>query len=126
MQVEYAMKSINQAPPVLGIVCTDGIVIAAQKVIPKLFDQERSGKVQLLDTHVVSAVCGIIADSNKLVSEARQMCQEHRLRFNEPIGIEQLVTKIADEKQDLTQYGGLRPYGVSFLIAGCDPRTKQF
>lgn len=45
MQVEYAMKSINQAPPVLGIVCTDGIVIAAQKVIPKLFDQERSGKV---------------------------------------------------------------------------------
>lgn len=75
---------------------------------------------------MVSAVCGIIADSNKLVSEARQMCQEHRLRFNEPIGIEQLVTKIADEKQDLTQYGGLRPYGVSFLIAGCDPRTKEY
>ena len=74
LQVEYAMKAVAQAPPVLGIVAVDGIVIAAQKKIPKLFEQERSGKICQLDSHVVGAVCGIIADANYLVVEARLMC----------------------------------------------------
>merc|ERR1712227_939160 len=34
--------------------------------------------------------------------------------------VEQLVTSICDLKQGYTQFGGLRPYGVSFLIAGYD------
>ncbi|CAL6037838.1 20S_proteasome alpha subunit 3 [Hexamita inflata] len=126
MQVEYAMKAVSQAPPVLGIVAQDGIVIAAQKRIPKLFDQDRSGKICLLDQHLAAAVCGIIADANYLVDEARLLCQEHRLHYNEPIGVERLVTQIADTKQSVTQYGGLRPYGVSFLIAGYDEKKKAY
>lgn len=38
MQVEYAMKAVGQAPPVLGIVTKDGIVFGAHKRVPKLFD----------------------------------------------------------------------------------------
>ena len=32
----------------------------------------------------------------------------------------QLVQNLCDTKQGYTQYGGLRPFGVSFLIAGWD------
>jgi 20S proteasome subunit alpha 3 len=34
--------------------------------------------------------------------------------------VEQLVRAICDYKQAYTQYGGLRPFGVSFLFAGYD------
>lgn len=34
--------------------------------------------------------------------------------------MEQLVRSICDYKQAYTQYGGLRPFGVSFLFAGYD------
>ena len=32
--------------------------------------------------------------------------------------MEQLVQALCDQKQGYTQFGGLRPYGVSFLIGG--------
>ena len=35
--------------------------------------------------------------------------------------VEQLVQKVCDLKQGYTQFGGLRPFGVSFLFAGHDP-----
>ena len=38
----------------------------------------------------------------------------------EPIPVEQLVQLVCDLKQSYTQFGGLRPFGVSFLVAGWD------
>merc|ERR1719398_666064 len=44
----------------------------------------------------------------------------HVFTFGESIPVEQLVTDICDVKQGYTQFGGLRPFGVSFLMAGYD------
>jgi len=38
--------------------------------------------------------------------------------------VEQLVQKVCDLKQGYTQFGGLRPFGVSFLFAGHDPHHE--
>merc|ERR1712050_761365 len=38
--------------------------------------------------------------------------------------VEEIVTSICDLKQGYTQYGGLRPFGVSFLIGGYDRHHK--
>ncbi|KAF8046073.1 hypothetical protein N665_4042s0002 [Sinapis alba] len=40
--------------------------------------------------------------------------------YQEPIPVEQLVQSLCDTKQGYTQFGGLRPFGVSFLFAGWD------
>jgi 20S proteasome subunit alpha 3 len=42
------------------------------------------------------------------------------LNRQEPIPVEQLVQSLCDTKQGYTQFGGLRPFGVSFLFAGWD------
>ncbi len=34
--------------------------------------------------------------------------------------VEQVVKYVCNHKQAYTQYGGLRPFGVSFLFAGWD------
>lgn len=47
--------------------------------------------------------------------------QSHLASYNEDMPVEQLVQKLCDLKQGYTQFGGLRPFGVSFLFAGHDP-----
>jgi 20S proteasome alpha/beta subunit len=46
--------------------------------------------------------------------------QRHLYNYQEPQPVEQLVQRLCDEKQAYTQYGGLRPFGVSMLFAGWD------
>ena len=73
-----------------------------------------------VDEHVSVAVAGITADANILINQARLHAQRYRFSFQEPQPVEQLVQTLCDEKQAYTQYGGLRPFGVSMLYAGWD------
>ena len=41
-------------------------------------------------------------------------------KYQERIPVEQAVKSVCDYKQSYTQFGGLRPFGVSFLLAGWD------
>ncbi len=66
------------------------------------------------------AVAGLTADANTLIDYVRRQAQSHLLTYNEAMPTEQLVQKLCDLKQGYTQYGGLRPFGVSFLYAGWD------
>lgn len=70
---------------------------------------------------MICAVAGLTADANVLVNEARKAAQRYLMTYNEDIPCEQLVRRLCDTKQGYTQYGGLRPFGVSFIYAGWDP-----
>lgn len=76
-------------------------------------------------SNMICAVAGMTADANILINYARQAAQRYLLTYNEDIPCEQLVRKLCDLKQGYTQHGGLRPFGVSFIYAGWDPR-RQF
>ena len=65
-------------------------------------------------------VAGLTSDANILINKLRIYAQNHLFQFDEPIPVEQLVRQIADLKQSYTQFGGLRPFGISFLYAGYD------
>ena len=73
---------------------------------------------------MICAVAGMTADANILISYARQVAQRYLLTYDEDIPCEQLVRRLCDLKQGYTQHGGLRPFGVSFIYAGWDPRTQ--
>ncbi|KAJ3206867.1 protein with putative role during mitosis [Dinochytrium kinnereticum] len=66
------------------------------------------------------AVAGITSDANTLIQYIRNQAQGYEFTYNEPIPVEQLVERLCNLKQGYTQYGGLRPFGVSFLYAGWD------
>jgi len=121
-QVEYAMEAISQAGSAVGILAKDGIVLAAEKRnVSKLLDIRKSTeKMYKIDEHVSCAVAGITSDANILINYARLEAQRYRYQYDEPIPIEQLLTRLCDLKQSYTQFGGLRPFGVSFLFAGWD------
>jgi len=120
--VEYAMEAISHAGACIGILTKDGVVLAAEKRVtsPLLDASHKLEKVFQLDDHIVTAVAGITADANTLIQYARLNAQQYTFQYSEPMPIEQLVTSLCDLKQGYTQYGGLRPFGVSFLYAGYD------
>merc|ERR1711990_1403127 len=65
-------------------------------------------------------VAGIRADANILINRARLIAQQYQFKYQEPMPVEQLIEQICDLKQGYTQFGGMRPFGVSFLFAGYD------
>ncbi|KAK0462640.1 nucleophile aminohydrolase [Desarmillaria tabescens] len=133
-QIEYAMEAISRAGTVLGVLAKDGVVLAAEKkVTGKLLDLSGvkeggyggSGeKIYLLNSNIIGGVAGITSDANSLVNYARSAAQRHLLTYNEDIPVELLAQRMCDMKQGYTQYGGLRPFGVSLLYAGYDPHYQ--
>uniref|UniRef100_M4F7M4 Proteasome alpha-type subunits domain-containing protein n=1 Tax=Brassica campestris TaxID=3711 RepID=M4F7M4_BRACM len=121
-QVEYAMEAIGNAGSAIGILAKDGVVlIGEKKVTSKLLQTSTSAeKMYKIDDHVACAVAGIMSDANILINTARVQAQRYTFMYQEPMPVEQLVQSLCDTKQGYTQFGGLRPFGVSFLFAGWD------
>jgi 20S proteasome subunit alpha 3 len=123
-QVEYAMEAISHAGAALAILSPkEGVILAAEKknTTTKLLESSTtSEKMYRIDNHIACAVAGITADANILINHARVAAQRYLYQYQEPMPVEQLVTELCDLKQSYTQYGGLRPFGVSFLFAGYD------
>jgi 20S proteasome subunit alpha 3 len=121
-QVEYAMEAINSAGSTIGILAEDGVVLAGEKkTTSKLLDQAKQHeKLFQINGQLFCAVAGLTSDANVLINKLRVSAHQHVFTYGEPIPVEQLVTSICDVKQGYTQFGGLRPFGVSFLMAGYD------
>ncbi|CAL5371721.1 unnamed protein product [Camellia sinensis] len=121
-QVEYAMEAIGNAGTAIGILSKDGVVLVGEKkVTSKLLQTSTSTeKMYKIDDHVACAVAGIMSDANILINTARVQAQRYTYAYQEPMPVEQLVQSLCDTKQGYTQFGGLRPFGVSFLFAGWD------
>lgn len=100
-QVEYALEAINNASSTLGILATDGVVLAADKMVSsKLLDHGRAKeKLYKVENHVMCAVAGLTADANILINQARVNAQRFLYQYGEPQPIEQLVVQLCDVKQ---------------------------
>lgn len=122
-QVEYAIEAINNAGTCIGILASDGIVLATEKrsTSSLLATPKTSDKTYPLSSHITCCVAGLTADANTLIDQARLRAGRYEYQFQHPIPVEQLVEHVCNYKHSYTQYGGLRPFGVSFLLAGWDP-----
>lgn len=120
------MTAIQNAGACVGIKANDVIVLATErKDISKLLTKTKnSDKLYRLDDHVLCAVAGLTSDANVLVNYLRRSAQSYRASFQEPQPIDQLLRRVCDLKQGYTQFGGQRPFGVSFLYAGYDYINK--
>jgi len=125
-QVSYAAEAVKKGSTAIGVKCNEGIVLAVDKSLPSdLVEAESFEKIFQIDDHIATASSGIIADARVLVDRARVQAQVHKLTYDEEISIMALTKSIGDLKQMHTQYGGLRPFGVSLIIAGVDPEGPQ-
>eukprot|EP00825_Cyclidium_porcatum_P022089 TRINITY_DN2441_c0_g1_i1.p2 TRINITY_DN2441_c0_g1~~TRINITY_DN2441_c0_g1_i1.p2 ORF type:complete len:166 (-),score=36.96 TRINITY_DN2441_c0_g1_i1:334-831(-) len=67
---------------------------------------------------------GLNADARILSNYARVQCQNYGLSYDENAPVDYVAKYIANIKQNYTQKGGARPFGISTLIAGFDTNGK--
>ncbi|WP_455140126.1 archaeal proteasome endopeptidase complex subunit alpha [Candidatus Hodarchaeum mangrovi] len=120
-QVEYAIEAVKRGTTAIGIKTAEGCCLAVQKRLhTSLVEKEMVKKIYAVDDHIAAAIAGLTADARILINQARIQAQIHRITYKEAITVEALTRQISNVKQIYTQHAGVRPFGVSLLIAGCD------
>ncbi len=120
LQVEYAEKTIRLGAASLGLVCSDGVVIVADKRAGNKLLSD-SYKIFEIDSHVMASAAGILSDARVLVERVQLLAQQNRVTYDTAIDVESIVKEITSIKQAATQYGGVRPFGVAIIVTGINP-----
>ncbi|KAG9319386.1 hypothetical protein KVV02_008214 [Mortierella alpina] len=140
VQIEYALSAVNSGVTSIGIKATNGIVIATEKkAVSTLIDDSSLEKVAVICSNIGMVYSGMGPDYRVLVNKARKAAQAYKRVYMEEPPTAILVKEVAGVMQEFTQsgyekkklfdhlvgtismdIGGVRPFGVSLLIAGFD------
>nr|POF23258.1 proteasome subunit alpha type-2-a [Quercus suber] len=115
VQIEHALTAIGSGQTSLGIKAANGVVIVTEKELPSILVNEEFNVVATLFQSHPSSQC-----SKDTVSRIK-----HWNCLQEPIPVTQLLREIATVMKEFTQFGGVRPFEVSLLVAGFDDYGSQ-
>lgn len=149
-QIEYALNRVNQGKMSLGIkgnylifyniclyismiiifniyfIAKNGVVLVTDKKVHSvLVDSEEYHKIQSITPTTGFAYAGIGPDYRVLVTNARKSAQKYYLTYRELSPVAEIARETATVMQEYTQSGGVRPFGVSVLVAGYDHEGPQ-
>eukprot|EP00906_Rhabdomonas_costata_P036347 RCo051014 len=117
-QVEYATKAVDNDGTALGLLCTDGVVIAIEKIInSKMLVAGSNRRSYAVDENIGVGLAGFGPDGRQLANRAREECAEYRRSFGMPIEGRVLADRLALFFQTYTLYWSVRPFGCSVLLA---------
>ncbi|XP_065184823.1 proteasome subunit alpha type-2-like [Sycon ciliatum] len=126
VQIEYALAAVSGGQPSIGIKATNGVVLAVDKKQQSfLYDTSSLSKIERVTDNIGMVFSGMTADYRLLLKQARKVAQRYFLVYKESIPCTMLVQDVAKVMQEYTQQGGVRPFGVSLLIAGLDQGTPM-
>jgi len=90
-----------------------------------LIDENSVSKIQNVAEHVGTTYAGPSGDYRVLLKEARKNSMNFYLSYGCNILMSNLTRTTAQTVQSYTQGGGIRPFGVSVLMAGVDNGRPQ-
>ncbi len=122
LQVEYARQAVKKGNTSLGIKTNNTIVLGAIRNTVDLGENSSHKKVYEIDSHIGVTTSGLLADARDIIDLARVRAQVNKVTYGVPISVNKVTDFIADRKHVVTQYAGVRPYGVGFLIGGIDEK----
>jgi proteasome alpha subunit len=126
LQVEYAEKTVRLGISSIGMVCSDGVfIIADKRVEDKLIVPESANRVHEIDSHIIASTAGITSDARVLIEKAQVLAQQNRVTYDSEVEPELIVKEISNVKQQFTHYGGARPFAVSMMLAGLNGKKPQ-
>jgi len=127
-QVEYAMKAVEHSTTVIGMLCEDGVVLAAERqVTSKLYESDSMSarRIYNIDTHIGCAVAGLITDARSLIDIARNEATSYREQWQKPIPVEILVKRMCRYMFQYTLNGMYRPFGCAIIVGGTNPDSGK-
>jgi len=124
-QVEYAMETVKRGTLAIGVCSKEGVLIAVEEKPRTLQTKNITQKIFQVDFHIGIAAAGYIPDARIQVDSARFFSQGNRMTYDESVEVRTVAKHLADQSHQFTQYGGVRPNGVSLIIAGIDQKGES-
>ncbi|ELA42509.1 uncharacterized protein VICG_00608 [Vittaforma corneae ATCC 50505] len=113
-QAEFAIKNVNDAGTIIGLVCSNGVVLLGINLVKSSSIE----KIYKVNDKAYVAVSGIFSDALRLLKFARVKSVSVKEVLGKYPRISVLCDLISQEKQYYTQMVSARPFGVSFLYSG--------
>jgi len=124
-QVEYAMETVKRGTLAIGLCSKEGVIMAVEEKPRTLQTTNITQKIFQVDFHIGVAAAGYIPDARVQVDSARFFSQGTRMTYDESVEIGTVAKYLADQSHQFTQYSGVRPNGVSLIIAGIDQKGES-
>jgi proteasome alpha subunit len=124
-QVEYAIETVKRGTLAIGISSKEGVIMAVEEKPRTLQTKNITQKIFQVDYHIGVAAAGYIPDARVQVDGARFFSQGNRMTYDESVEVATVAKHLADQAHQFTQYGGVRPNGVSMIIAGIDQKGES-
>ncbi|KAI9502174.1 Proteasome subunit alpha type-2 [Coemansia spiralis] len=123
LQIEHALAAVGNGSTSVGIKAANGVVVATEKKTgSSLIDVSSLEHMAMICDSIGMVYSGMGPDFRVLVNRARKAAQTYRRTYMEDPPVRILVKELAGVMQEFTQSGGVRPFGVSLLLAGVDDR----
>ncbi len=124
-QVEYAIETVKRGTLAIGIKSKEGVIMAVEEKPRPLQTSSITQKIFQVDHHIGVAAAGYIPDARVQVDGARFFSQGNKMTYDESVEVATVAKHLADQAHQFTQYGGVRPNGVSMIIAGIDQKGES-
>ena len=124
-QVEYAIETVKRGTLAIGVATKQGVIMAVEEKPRTLQTSNITQKIFQVDYHIGVAAAGYIPDARVQVDGARFFSQGNRMTYDESVEVATVAKHLADQAHQFTQYGGVRPNGVSMIIAGIDQKGES-
>lgn len=124
-QVEYAIETVKRGTLAIGVLSKEGVIIVVEEKPRTLQSTDVTQKIFQVDYHIGVAAAGYIPDARVQVDNARFFSQGNRMTYDESVEVATVAKHLADQAHQFTQYGGVRPNGVSMIIAGVDQKGES-
>jgi 20S proteasome subunit alpha 7 len=127
-QVEYATKAVENAGTVIGIKCSDGVVLGVSKpLLHKMVVASTCSykRIHSVDVHAGIASTGFLPDARVCVTRAIDEAADWEEQFGVKIPPAVLADRLGYYMHYFTLHGALRPFGASCVLAAHDQDTQQ-
>ena len=120
-------KIIKTGTTTLGIICKDGVVIAADKratagnmIVGKRFD-----KIYQVDDNLVVTIAGMVSDAQLLVKLIRAEIKLRKVRTNVEFSVKEAANLIAGMAYSNVRRMSMLPGIVGFVLGGRDSKGYE-
>jgi len=120
-QIEYADKAVDKTGTIIGIKCTDGVLLASEKVVNSTMSLPHSDKrIFHVSKNSGAAINGVLPDGRNIVQRARSESTGYKNQFSHIIPGHVLAIRLSMYMHQYTLYSSYRPFGTNVLVATHD------
>lgn len=120
-QIEYALKAVENASTVTGLVFEDGVILASEKIkLSKTQVSNSNPTIYSITKSIGMVICGYLPDGRNIVSRAQLESESYLKNYGVEISGKILSDRVASYIQLHTLYWFLRPFGSVVMISSLD------